>query len=273
VSVGATEGFLDIAGSRLEYRLIGPPPNSAATIVLLHEGLGSTAMWRDFPDRLAEATGAGIFAYSRAGYGSSSPAALPRDARYMHDEAYEVLPAILEAIGFRRGLLVGHSDGASIATLYLGGHQDHRVRGLTLIAPHFVVEEVTLRSIAAAKEAFATTDLKQRLARWHDDPVATFRGWNDIWLDPVFSAWDISEALDYIRVPVQIVQGTADEYGTARQIEIAEERCYCPLEIEWIEGAGHSPQRDRPEETLARVAGFARHVLENHGEGRLDSAA
>lgn len=266
-------GFLAIGEARLETRRVGPAPDEAATIVLLHEGLGAAAMWRDFPERLAAATGCGVLAYSRVGYGRSSPAALPRAVGYMHDEALEVLPAVLKAIGFRRGMLLGHSDGASIATIYLGSVQDHRVRGLSLIAPHFIVEDVTLRSIAAARDAFAATDLKQRLARWHADPEATFRGWNDIWLDPAFAAWDISEALEYIRVPVQIVQGTGDEYGTARQIEIAEERCYCPLEVEWIDGAGHAPQRDRPEETLARIARFARHVLRDHGEGQLDTAA
>src|SRR3954468_5058107 len=126
--------------------MTGPAPEDAPTLVLLHEGLGSTALWGDFPERLAAATGAGVFAYSRTGYGASSPAALPRPLDYMHVEAFEVLPNILDAIGFRRGILLGHSDGASIATIYAGGVQDHRVRGLALIAPHFVVEDISVRS-------------------------------------------------------------------------------------------------------------------------------
>lgn len=167
-------GTLAIGPTTLEYRMTGPAPDSAPTLVLLHEGLGSAGLWDDFPERLAAATGTGVFAYSRAGYGRSSPAPLPRPLTYMHDEA-EVLSAVLAEIGFRRGLLVGHSDGASIATLYLGAHQDHRVRGLSLIAPHFVVEDVTVASIARAKSGYEQGDLKPKLARWHGDVDSTLR--------------------------------------------------------------------------------------------------
>src|SRR5438445_11247781 len=135
-------GFLTVGASHLEYRMIGPSPESAPTIVMLHEGLGSTRLWGDFPDQLQAATGAGVFVYSRAGYGRSSPARLPRPITFMHEEAREVLPKVLDAIGFRRGLLVGHSDGASVAAIYAGSVQDHRVRGLTLIAPHFFTEDM-----------------------------------------------------------------------------------------------------------------------------------
>src|SRR5713101_875878 len=135
---------------RLEYRMIGPRPDAAPTLVLLHEGLGSVAGWGSFPQALAAATGAGVFAYSRAGYGRSSPGKLPRPISFMHDEARDVLPRVLAGIGFRRGLLVGHSDGASIAAIYAGSVQDHRVRGLALMAPHFIVEDLSIRSIAAA---------------------------------------------------------------------------------------------------------------------------
>src|SRR6202023_316353 len=141
-------GFLTICGSDLEYRLIGPAPDAAPTIVMLHEGLGSAALWGDFPEKLQEATGAGVLVYSRAGYGASSPVKLPRPLDYMHIEALEVLPKLLDGIGFRRCLLLGHSDGASIATIYAGAHQDHRVQGLALIAPHFIVEDVSVKSIA-----------------------------------------------------------------------------------------------------------------------------
>ena len=200
-------GTLTIGSSDLEYRMIGPAPGDAPTIVMLHEGLGSAALWGDFPEKLAAATGAGVFAYSRAGYGASTPATLPRPIDYMHIEALDVLPRVLDAIGFRRGLLVGHSDGASIAAIYSGGVQDHRIRGLALIAPHFIVEDISVKSIAEIKVAYETTDLRAKLARWHKDVDNAFYGWNDAWLNPKFHDWDISEYLAYIRVPVAILQG------------------------------------------------------------------
>ncbi|HEV2604672.1 MAG TPA: alpha/beta hydrolase [Microvirga sp.] len=266
-------GSLRVGSSELEYRMIGPAPDQAPTLVLLHEGLGSVGLWGDFPERLAAATGAGVFVYSRQGYGGSSPATLPRPLTYMQDEALEVLPQVLDAIGFRRGLLVGHSDGASIATLYAGGIQDHRIRGLSLIAPHFVVEDVSIASIAQAKVAYETGDLRQKLARWHKDVDGAFRGWNDAWLDPDFRRWDISEALAYVRVPVQIVQGANDQYGTLRQIEIAEEECYCPVDVTILPGIGHSPHRESPEAALKSIAEFANRILTTHGEGALEQAA
>ena len=267
------EGALEIGGARLEYRMVGQRPAEAPTLVLLHEGLGSAATWGTFPDELAARTGAGVFTYSRAGYGRSSAAALPRPLRYMHDEAETVLPEVLERIGFRRGLLVGHSDGASIAALYLGARQDHRVRGLVLIAPHFVVEDESIAAIRDAKRAFESGDLKPRLGRWHDDVDRTFRGWNDAWLDPRFRGWDISDALGYVRVPLQIVQGEADPYGTSRQIRIAEEECYCPVEVTLLPGIGHDPAREAAEPTLAAVAEFVNRILTDHGEGGLARAA
>jgi pimeloyl-ACP methyl ester carboxylesterase len=266
-------GMLDIGECCLEYRHIGPDPGEAATIVMLHEGLGSVGLWGDFPDALAAATGAGVFAYSRPGYGASSPVELPRKLSYMHDEALDVLPKLLQRIGFRRGLLLGHSDGASIATIYAGNVQDHRVRGLVLIAPHFVVEPMGLASIAKAKLAYENGELKGKLARWHEHVDNAFYGWNGAWLDPGFRSWDISEALGYIRVPIEIVQGTRDEYGTFRQIEIAQEECYCPVEVALIEGAGHSPQREARAATLGAIGDFCKRILEAHGEGRLDRAA
>lgn len=254
-------GRLAIAGGELEYRLVGPAPDVAPTLVLLHEGLGSLGLWRDFPEKLAAATGLGVFAWSRAGYGKSTPVALPRPLTYMHEEARDVLPAVLDAIGFRQGLLVGHSDGASIATLHAGGTDDPRVRALVLMAPHFVVEDVTVTSIAEAKVAYDEGDLRSKLARWHGDVDVAFRGWNDAWLDPGFRTWDITDALPRIRVPVQILQGTRDQYGTARQIDIARAHCRAPVEVVWVPDGGHSPHREAPELTLASIAGFAaRHL-------------
>src|ERR1700731_5067861 len=171
-------GFLKIGAAHLEYRMIGPAPDEAPTIVMLHEGLGSAGLWGDFPDRLQAATGVGVLVYSRAGYGASTPVKLQRPLDYMHIEALDILPKLLDSIGFRRGLLLGHSDGASIAAIYAGGVQDHRVRGLTLIAPHFIVEDVGLAAIRDAKTAYENGDLKTRLARWHRNVDVAFYGWN-----------------------------------------------------------------------------------------------
>jgi pimeloyl-ACP methyl ester carboxylesterase len=265
-------GTLAIGASSLEYRMIGPAPDAAPTIVMLHEGLGCVGLWGEFPERLAAATGASVFVYSRAGYGGSSPVPLPRPLDYMQVEALEVLPKVLDAIGFRRGILLGHSDGASIAAIYAGGVQDHRIRAVVMMAPHFVVEDISVRSIAEIRTAYEQGGLKTKLARWHRDVDNAFHGWNGAWLDPKFRDWDISSALAYIRVPVLIVQGEDDQYGTLRQIEIAEEECYCPLEVKIIPGAAHSPYREAPEATLKAMADFINRVLSDHGEGLAVSA-
>jgi pimeloyl-ACP methyl ester carboxylesterase len=258
-------GFLRIGASDLEYRMIGPAPDDAPTIVMLHEGLGSVGLWGDFPEKLQAATGAGVFAYSRAGYGASTPVKLPRPLDYMQIEALDVLPKLLDAIGFRRGILVGHSDGASIAAIYAGGVADHRIRAVALIAPHFIVEDMGLKAIVETATAYKTTSLREKLARWHKDVDNAFCGWNGAWLDPKFRAWDISEYLAYIRVPVAVIQGADDQYGTIRQIEIAQEECYCPVDVTMIEAAGHSPHREAPEATLNAISEFANAVLAHEG--------
>jgi pimeloyl-ACP methyl ester carboxylesterase len=263
----ADAGLLPIDSRQLEYRMVGPRPDTAPTLVMLHEGLGSAALWGDFLPQLSAATGTGVFAYSRAGYGRSSPMALPWPVSYMHDEARDVLPKLLDAIGFQRGLLCGHSDGASIATIYAGSHQDHRVRGLALMAPHFFVEDVSIAAIAEAREAYVKTDLRERLARWHANVDVAFRGWNDVWLNPEFRAWDITEMLAYVRVPILIVQGEDDQYGTPRQIAVAQEECYCPVEVALLPDARHSPYKEAPAATLAAMAGFVNRLLKDHAEG------
>lgn len=258
-------GFLTIGSQRLEYRMIGPRPDSAPTIVMLHEGLGCVGLWGDFPDKVQQATGLGVFVYSRAGYGQSSPVTLPRPLTYMEDEARDSVPALLDAIGFKRGLLFGHSDGASIAAIYAGTHEDHRIGGLILMAPHFFTEDISIASIEEARIAYETTDLKAKLARWHKDPDNAFKGWNGAWLDPDFRKWDITEQLAYIRVPILIVQGEDDQYGTVKQIEAAQQECYCPVEVALLPGAKHSPQREAPEATLKAVADFTAHVATING--------
>lgn len=254
-------GFLILGGQRIEYRFIGPRPDSAPTIVMLHEGLGCVGLWGDFPDKLRQATGCGVFVYSRYGYGQSSPAALPRPLTYMHDEARDVLPALLDQIGFRRGVLLGHSDGASIVAIYAGSHQDHRVSGLVLIAPHFFTEDVGIAAIAEAKKAYEETDLRAKLSKWHADVDSAFLGWNGAWLDPGFRQWDITGELAYIRVPVLLVQGEDDQYGTVKQLEVARQECYCPVEVALLPDAKHTPQRDAPDVTLKTISDFVARVL------------
>jgi pimeloyl-ACP methyl ester carboxylesterase len=268
----ASTGFLRIGSSDLEYRMIGPAPDDAPTIVMLHEGLGSAGLWGDFPDQLQAATDARLFAYSRAGYGASTPVTLPRPLDYMHIEALDILPKLLDQIGFRRGILLGHSDGASIAAIYAGGVQDHRVRGVAMIAPHFVVEDVSVTSIREIRRAYETSGLKSKLSRWHGDVDNAFYGWNGAWLDPKFRSWDISEYLAYIRVPVAILQGADDEYGTMRQIEIAREECYCPVDVTIVPDAGHSPHREAPQAALDAISEFALRILHVH-EGSQGRAA
>jgi pimeloyl-ACP methyl ester carboxylesterase len=266
-------GFLDLPPLRLEYRMIGPQPDAAPTVVMLHEGLGSAESWGSFPDRIAAATDAGVFVYSRAGYGRSSPGAMPRLTTFMEEEAREVLPRILGAIGFQRGLLLGHSDGASIATIYAGSVQDHRVRGLVLIAPHFFTEEVGLAEIRRARKSFESGGLREKLKPWHADVDCAFRSWNEPWLNPDMRKWDITEALGYIRVPILIVQGKDDQFGTLKQVETAQQECFCPVEALVLPGVRHVPQREAPELTLKAVTDFINRLLRDHREGeqRADS--
>lgn len=252
----ADRGFLEIGGRRLEYRRLGPAPQGAPTLVLLHEGLGCVGLWGDFPERLQAATGCGVFVWSRAGYGASSPVELPRPLDYMQREAEEVLPLVLDAIGVERAVLVGHSDGASIAAWHLGRIRDRRVGGAVLIAPHFFVEDMCVAAIAEAKIAYETTDLRSRLGRWHGDVDVAFRGWNDAWLDPDFRFWDIREALETVARPMLVIQGADDQYGTLRQPETARALSPAPVAIEILPGVKHSPHREAPEATVAAIGRF-----------------
>lgn len=261
-SAPAAGGFLHAGGKRLEYARHGPPPERAPTLVFLHEGLGCVSLWRDFPARLAAATGCGALVYSRAGYGRSDSVPLPRPVRFMHDEGLRVLPEVLDAAGVRDAVLVGHSDGASIALVHAGSGAAGRVRALVLEAPHVFVEDVSVRSIAAIGEAYRGTDLRARLERHHGGNVdCAFHGWNGVWLDPEFRAWNIEEYLPRVAVPVLVVQGEADEYGTLAQVEAVRRGAAGPVQTVVLPGVGHSPHRDAPEVTLAAMARFVAPVL------------
>ncbi len=252
----AAEGFVEVGASRLECRMIGPRPNESATFVLLHEGLGSVGQWGDFPDRLAAASGLGVFAYSRAGYGRSSASVMPRRTSFMHEEARDVLPHVLDAIALQRGILLGHSDGASIAAIYAGSFQDHRIGGLVLIAPHFFTEAFGVAEIARMRELYANGDLRPKLARWHRDPDNAFYSWSGPWLDPEFRTWDVTGELARIRVPMLVVQGEDDQYGTLDQVETAKRECRCPVEAVILPGVRHIPHREATEETLRAIVDF-----------------
>lgn len=249
-------GTVKAGGKMLEVACFGPSPSEAATIVLLHEGLGSVAMWKDFPQALSDATGMGVCAYSRAGHGQSEVADLPRAVDYMTTEAVDVLPDVLDAIGFERGVLMGHSDGATIAAIYAGTVSDMRVRATILMAPHFFTEPMGLAAIAQAKQTFQSTDLPQRLGKYHKDAEHTFKGWNDAWLNPDFEAWDVGDVIDHFRVPTFAIQGRNDEYGTLAQIEEIETRAYAPVDTLILEGCGHSPHIDQRAAVLAGIAEF-----------------
>lgn len=240
----------------LEYVRLQPqqPHAGRPAIVLLHEGLGSVAMWRDFPQRLADATGAEVVVYSRAGYGQSSPAQLPRAVGYMHDEGLQVLPALLQALDLQAPLLMGHSDGGSIALLCAGGGVAD-LAGVVVMAPHVMVEDVSVRSIAQAKEAYQSTDLAQRLGRYHADVDAVFWGWNDIWLHEDFRSWNIEAYLPHIQVPVLAIQGHLDEYGTMEQIDRIAAQAP-DVRLLKLDQCGHSAHKDQPEAVLAAVVAF-----------------
>lgn len=248
---------LMVNGARLEYFCVGPAPDKAPTIVMLHEGLGCAALWRDFPKRVAEATGMGVFVYSRRGYGQSDPAELPKPLDFMTCEATETLPKVLDLMGFQRGILLGHSDGATISAIYAGSVLDHRVRGLVLMAPHFFTEQGGLDEIAKARDAFETGDLKQRMAKYHRYPEIAFHGWNGVWLDPEFVKWNVSDVIDYFRIPVLAIQGRDDQYGTLAQVEEIETRSYAPVDMLVLDNCKHAPHQEQPDQVLEAVAEFA----------------
>ena len=242
-----------VNGVELECREIA---GAEPALVFLHEGLGSVGLWRTFPERLAAATGRRALLYSRAGHGFSDVPDAPRTPRFMHDEALEVLPAVLAEAGIEDPVLVGHSDGASIALIHAAAHP---VRALVLLAPHVFVEDLSVASIAEAREAFETTDLRERMARHHRDAEATFRLWNDIWLAPEFRGWSIEDVLPRITAPVLLIQGEHDQYGTLAQVETVRDGVAAPAELVVLD-ARHAPHLEAQEETLEVAAGFVSRV-------------
>jgi pimeloyl-ACP methyl ester carboxylesterase len=247
--------FADIDGRAIEYRIIPGPVSDRPPLVFLHEGLGCAALWRDFPDKVAREIGAPALVYSRFGYGQSAGIEGARTPRFMHEEALDVLPALLDRCGISQALLVGHSDGASIALIHAGA--GHRARGVVAMAPHVFIEPVCLSSIEKARAVFEATDLPEKLGRYHRDARKTFYGWADVWTQENFKRWDIRE--DYLTkvcVPVLAIQGYADEYGTMAQLDEIARHVGGPCELLKLGDCGHTPFRDQPERTLAAVTGF-----------------
>ena len=257
--------WLNVDGARLEARCWGPAPGDAPIIVMLHEGLGSVGLWRDFPEQVAAATGLGVFAYSRQGYGASDPCTLPRPVDYMSDEAVRVLPPVLDQAGIGRAILLGHSDGGSIAAIHAGTVHDPRVRGLILLAPHFFVEDVSVQAIQAAQVAYDTGEQRARLARHHRDVDAAFLGWNQAWPNPAFRDWDITDTLDHIQVPVLAIQGHQDPYGTAAQVQVIEDRMYAPAEVHLLDDCGHAPHQAQTRQTMDLIQDFIARLIRIEG--------
>jgi pimeloyl-ACP methyl ester carboxylesterase len=249
---------IKVQGRNLEVLRI-PGEAHLPELVFLHEGLGSASHWKDCPALVAASTGCPVTIYSRYGSGDSDVLAEPRPVRYMHDEALASLPELLAALHIENPILIGHSDGASIAIVYAGAHD--RLQGAVLLAPHTFVEELSVRSIAEAKVSFESTDLPERLGRYHRDPARTFWGWNNIWLHPDFRSWNIEEYLPHITCPMLVIQGLEDQYGTMAQVEAIRKQSGGPVEVLKLENCRHSPQRDQPEATLEAITKFVEEVI------------
>ncbi len=259
MQISQQHGEVLVDGKRLETLWIGPADEHLPTVVMLHEGLGSVALWKDFPQRLASITGCGILAYSRYGHGGSDKLLEKRSVQFMHHEGEVVLPELLDKLGISRPILLGHSDGGSISLIFAGKYPD-RPRALILEAPHVFVEDLSVASITEAKVAYQTTDLPRKLGRYHRHVDATFWGWNDIWLDPQFRSWNIEEYLPAIRCPILCIQGEEDEYGTVAQVNAIQARVPT-TQIVMLPNCKHSPHRDQTEATLARIAEFLAEVV------------
>lgn len=252
-------GFIGVDKVSLEYQWIDGKPN-APVLVLLHEGLGCTDMWKGFPQLLAGQTGFGVFVYSRQGYGRSDPCILPRPTSYMHDEA-KVLSKVLSKIPGDTFILVGHSDGASIASIYAARNPQVDLQALVLLAPHFFVESLSIDSIATVKKLYRTTELRNRLMKYHGKQVDNaFKGWNDVWLSDDFKSWNITEYLPRISTPTLVIQGEDDEYGSEAQVKVAQEHIAAPVVVRMFVDCGHSPHRQFEKETVSVINDFVERI-------------
>lgn len=254
MSASTPSAFVNVRGHSLEYQRIGAAAPGKPTLVFLHEGLGSIGQWRDFPARIASATSLPALVYARYGYGRSDVLHEPLGVDFMHREALESLPELFATLGITNRILIGHSDGASIALIYAGA--GYRVHALVAMAPHVFVEDISIAGIAAAKLAFETGDLARKLARHHRDAAKTFYGWNDVWLAPEFRGWNIERFLPAIQCPLLALQGFDDPYGTMAQVDTIARQVRGPVEVLKLEQCGHSPHKDQPESVVKAIVEF-----------------
>jgi len=264
MSASSPRAFVSVLGRSLEYQRIAAAA-AGPTMVFLHEGLGSIGQWRDFPASIVEATGLPAIVYARYGHGQSDALQQPHGVDFMHREALESLPELLRALGISRPILIGHSDGASIALIYAGA--GHALHGLVAMAPHVFVEDISIEGIVAAKQAYETMDLPQKLARHHRDPAKTFYGWNDVWLAPAFRAWNIERVLPAITCPLLAIQGYGDEYGSMAQVDAIARQAGGPVEVLKLEQCGHSPHKDQPEIVAGAIVEFVKRTTGTTGSG------
>ncbi len=256
-------GEIVVDGKRLETLWIRQPESGRPAIVMLHEGLGSIALWKNFPQQVAMHTGCTVLVYSRYGHGNSDQLLEKRSVRFMHHEGEVVLPELLDKLGIVHPILLGHSDGGSIAIIVAGRYPD-RPLAMVLEAPHVFVEDLSVASITQAKLHYLTTDFRKKLARYHAHVDATFWGWNDIWLDPEFRRWNIEQYLPAISCPVLCIQGEQDEYGTAAQVKAIQAQTP-NTEVVLLPNCRHSPHRDQAEKTLAAITEFVARVAGVNG--------
>jgi pimeloyl-ACP methyl ester carboxylesterase len=260
-TVNERRGLLAVDDARIEFRRLAAQADGAATIVLLHEGLGCVAMWRDLPERLHQATGREVFVYSRPGFGRSSPRRLPLPLDYHQRDALEHLPRVLDAAGITSAVLIGHSDGGTLALIYAGAVGDSRIRGLVTIAAHVFNEDVTIRGIETTKRAFTAVagDMRRKLERYHGANVeGAFWGWCDVWLDPAFRQWNVEHYLPGITVPLLVIQGADDPYGTLRQVDAIARQVAGPVETLVVEGGGHAPHVAADDVVVPAITRFLR---------------
>lgn len=249
---------LIVHGHTLDVQRFPGRDSRAPELVFLHEGLGSISLWKDFPGLVANSTGCPVTVYSRYGNGYSDSPTDPRPVSYMHDEAIHSLPDLLAQLEIENPILIGHSDGGSIALIYAAVH--NHVRGLVLLAPHVFVEDLSVASIAEARRKFETTNMPEKMARHHRDPAATFWGWNNIWLHPDFRSWNIEDYLSRITCPILAIQGEDDQYGTMAQVEAIARQSAGPVEILALADCRHSAYRDQPEAVLEAITKFVQTV-------------
>ncbi len=254
--------YLTVKRTKLEIIRHGPSPDDSPTLVFLHEGLGCAALWRDFPAKLAAATQCSALVYSRSGYGQSDPCPLPRPIRFMHYEALEILPDLLEVAGVRDCILIGHSDGGSIALIYAGGTPAIPLRGLITEAAHVFCEDITVHSIEKIGEIYKKGDLRRKLEKYHGaNTDCAFLGWNETWLNPDFRNWNLEEYLPGIKVPLLVIQGADDPYGTPAQVQAIASRAGAGAEVLMLPDCGHCPHQEQESATLDAMTRFVRSLL------------